>query len=386
MKVAYLLHNTFSGRLGGADRSFLALLDEICARGVEPLCIAPRESAVVEECRSRGFRVVIIPYPNNVTSESRRVTLWISYMISRLLRRRRTLQAASAISQLLTAEGVEIVHSNSMVIAAGSLAARHSGLPHVWHIREILDINAKTCDWAPAEYLRMIDESTRCIVISDAVRRRMEGKGNVSVVYNGILTRQRFAEVFALGAGRRSGGRRAGQIRLVVIGGIHQRKGQDLAVRALARVRSCGIDAMLEIVGEGDRKWIEHVIREEGQSSAVLFVGATPEPWDALMRADALLMCSEAEAMGRVTVEAMAAGVLVIGRRTGATPELIEDVKTGLLYDDESSLTGAIEWAVNNPNEVIRITNQAFETALRRFSREEYGSRVLDLYDEATNK
>jgi glycosyltransferase involved in cell wall biosynthesis len=128
------------------------------------------------------------------------------------------------------------------------------------------------------------------------------------------------------------------------------------------------------------------VIREEGQSSAVLFVGATPEPWDALMRADALLMCSEAEAMGRVTVEAMAAGVLVIGRRTGATPELIEDVKTGLLYDDESSLTGAIEWAVNNPNEVIRITNQAFETALRRFSREEYGSRVLDLYDEATNK
>ena len=44
-----------------------------------------------------------------------------------------------------------------------------------------------------------------------------------------------------------------------------------------------------------------------------------------------MLVCSKAEAFGRVTAEAMAAGCPVVGRASGGTLELMEQ-KTGLLF------------------------------------------------------
>lgn len=44
-------------------------------------------------------------------------------------------------------------------------------------------------------------------------------------------------------------------------------------------------------------------------------------------------MCFRYEAMGRVTAEAMAAALPVIGYNSGGTPELIENEVTGLLYE-----------------------------------------------------
>jgi glycosyltransferase involved in cell wall biosynthesis len=43
------------------------------------------------------------------------------------------------------------------------------------------------------------------------------------------------------------------------------------------------------------------------------------------------LMCSQSEAFGRVTVEAMRAGLPVCGTNSGGTPEIIEPGVTGLL-------------------------------------------------------
>jgi glycosyltransferase involved in cell wall biosynthesis len=44
-------------------------------------------------------------------------------------------------------------------------------------------------------------------------------------------------------------------------------------------------------------------------------------------------MCSVAEGFGRVTAEFMSWGKPVIGRNSGATPEIVEDGLNGLLYD-----------------------------------------------------
>ena len=48
---------------------------------------------------------------------------------------------------------------------------------------------------------------------------------------------------------------------------------------------------------------------------------------------DVELVCSRAEAFGRVTAEAMMAGLPVIGSNTGGTPELIVEGETGFLYE-----------------------------------------------------
>lgn len=63
---------------------------------------------------------------------------------------------------------------------------------------------------------------------------------------------------------------------------------------------------------------------------------------------DIELMCAERETFGWVTVEGMRSGLLVIGANTGATPEIITNMKTGLLYThgDARDLADKIEWVL----------------------------------------
>ena len=48
--------------------------------------------------------------------------------------------------------------------------------------------------------------------------------------------------------------------------------------------------------------------------------------------ADVILVCSQWEAFGRITVEAMLTGKAVIASANGGTTELIKDGENGLLY------------------------------------------------------
>jgi len=68
----------------------------------------------------------------------------------------------------------------------------------------------------------------------------------------------------------------------------------------------------------------------------VRFVGFKKEVAEEYHRADAVLMCSRDEGMGRVTVEAMSYGKPVLGYRGGATPELLTDEVDGFLYENDA--------------------------------------------------
>ena len=53
---------------------------------------------------------------------------------------------------------------------------------------------------------------------------------------------------------------------------------------------------------------------------------------------DIALVASCSEAFGRVTVEAMLAGMLVIGADVAGTSELICDGVNGILYEDDNQI------------------------------------------------
>ena len=61
-----------------------------------------------------------------------------------------------------------------------------------------------------------------------------------------------------------------------------------------------------------------------------------------LAEADVGIIASEYEGFGLVTVEYMLAGLPVIGRRSGATPEIVSDGESGILYDDINGLADAM--------------------------------------------
>jgi glycosyltransferase involved in cell wall biosynthesis len=95
-----------------------------------------------------------------------------------------------------------------------------------------------------------------------------------------------------------------------------------------------------------------------------------------------VLMCSHSEAMGRVTAEAMAYGRPVIGFNGGATPELIEPNKSGLLYNNLQELTEHMLNMSRNRDLCRTLGLYASGQALKHFSDEQYAAGCRHVYEQ----
>lgn len=102
-------------------------------------------------------------------------------------------------------------------------------------------------------------------------------------------------------------------------------------------------------------------------------------------KCDICLICSKAEALGRVTVESMASGCLTIGADCGATSELICDGETGYLYKygNSNNLAEVIEKAIKNENDSRKIAQKGQQYVLQTFDCDSYAKRIYTLYMES---
>jgi glycosyltransferase involved in cell wall biosynthesis len=92
------------------------------------------------------------------------------------------------------------------------------------------------------------------------------------------------------------------------------------------------LEFTLEIFGEGpERERIESAISRLGLEERVVLRGEIAGPAEALREIDVLVLPSEAEGFGLVLIEAMAAGVPVIGTNVPGIREVIEDGVSGVL-------------------------------------------------------
>jgi glycosyltransferase involved in cell wall biosynthesis len=162
---------------------------------------------------------------------------------------------------------------------------------------------------------------------------------------------------------------------------IHPSKGQLEAVRALARLHASHPSARLVIAGDGRADALRQLITSLGLSDRVELTGFVQNMAPLLRRAHALLNCSRNEAMGRITVEAMASGLPVIGHDSGGTPELIMHERNGLLYPGgDEALAERMTELAGNLERAQALGNQALRDAADRFSVERYAEEVLEVY------
>ena len=99
-------------------------------------------------------------------------------------------------------------------------------------------------------------------------------------------------------------------------------------------------------------------------------------------------MCSKAEGFGRVTAEYMHAGLGVIASDCGANPELIQNEKTGLLYNkvDTTSLTKKIMEYYQNRELLISCARDGQWIAKNTFTQEINARYIYCLYNEILGK
>lgn len=130
-------------------------------------------------------------------------------------------------------------------------------------------------------------------------------------------------------------------ILLLSVGRLQKRKGQDVAIQAVAALRDELPNLRYVIAGDGhERERLEALVTELGVGKQVFFAGVVPESeLTAYYAASDIFLLpnrvheGDIEGFGIVFLEAAASGKPVIGGNSGGVPEAVERDVTGLLVD-----------------------------------------------------
>jgi glycosyltransferase involved in cell wall biosynthesis len=122
-------------------------------------------------------------------------------------------------------------------------------------------------------------------------------------------------------------------------------KNYPALVRGFAAVARKDPDAVLLIVGAGDRGPLVQLVRQLGLEKRVIFTGVRLDRLDVYAAMDVLVHAALAESFGMVLVEALAMGKPVVSTPVGIAPEVISDGVTGFLAPspDPAALQAALE-------------------------------------------
>lgn len=147
----------------------------------------------------------------------------------------------------------------------------------------------------------------------------------------------------------------AGEPYLLVVGRLRIRKGLEILLQALTRVRDRGHRPRLVVAGDGERRdALDALCQRLDLGASVHWAGRCSRSETARLRrqAAALIVPSTYEGMPLVVLEAMGDGVPVIASAVSGIPEVVVDGKTGWLVPPERSaaLAGALIEAMSDPD------------------------------------
>lgn len=164
---------------------------------------------------------------------------------------------------------------------------------------------------------------------------------------------------------------------LLYVGRLTRDKGVHTAVEALGDlVHQYGFrDLRLTIVGAGDSEYetcLYKLAQKKEIESNITFVGAQPKETipQYYRQADVLLFTSIwPEPFGRVIVEAMASGVVVVGTATGGAAEILTANENALIFPagDAAGLAKQLACLVESPLLRRRLAEAGQRTAFEKF-------------------
>lgn len=340
--VSAVLH---SGGGGGAQRSHTEMVESLVRQGsMVHTAFAEPVGELEVELRSRGGSVTVVPHLAWWTTapddEHAHADAWTQRDLV-------SAELVAAIEQV----SPDVVLTQSAVVPHGAVAAAALRLPHVWYLREFIDLDhGLVLPAARAGMATLIDGLSDLVVAnSGAVARHLLGSHASRAVVVQPVPRVSLA-----GGARRAGAPTAAPFRVGVVATLSLGKGQEDAVRALAALRADGVDVELVLVGpdaDADRVRVEALAESFGVADRVRILGEVANRDEVYRGLDAVAVTSHAEAFGRVPFEAAAFGVPIVYADTGGPAEYLRDGQTGLAFAprDADALAAVVRRLVDDP-------------------------------------
>ena len=373
-------NNLTSGAFLSMVRLLVVLKDKY---SVDPLVIVPSDGDGIEllEKYNIAYKTVrsfpwVIKDSAKINFETLKIILW---------RIRENQKAIKELKSIYRKFRPDLVHINTSWTYVGALSAYRCKIPVVWHIREYLEEDQHIHILIPFIGYKIMGHANAIIPISNDLKVKYSNifpSKKLHLIYNGVDVNAFYnpnKRIFNQPV-----------FRFLCVGGLYVGKNQRLLIQALAKIREKGIDNFaLKIVGiGGEMDNLVKLVNRLQLNDFVFFEGFQKNTRQYYDEADIVFMVSDREAFGRVTVEAMLNGALIIGSDSGGTPEILQQGKCGILYTpgDIEDLANKIVFATNNIEYSRAMAKMGQKIALKCFSDEINAERVYELYKEVLNR
>lgn len=378
-----VLYVTFASKnFDGATYSLMDLIKSV-QENVQPIVMVREKGCVYDFFTNNGVECIVCDFKEDLVGKPVKLHQYIKYALkyipNHLTYYRKNRKCTKTVAQILKGREIDIVHTNNTVLSVGYSISKSINSKSVWHLRGFMNLDF---GWMPLrgwhKHRKTLKQTDAVIGITNAVLNHhlpLENK-NAYVISDAV--RSKDDTCFMLPKEKYF---------LFVAGLLTERKGCDFAISAFAKSGLAANGYKLKIIGEGHPKYmskLNQIVVHAGISDAVEFLGSTDKVKEYMSLATAFLMCSENEGLGRVSIEAMFYGCLVIGRNAGGTKDFVFDGKTGLLFNDIDACVAAMQKAVETDHQDIIRYAQQFAQA--NFSIENYGRKILDVYGKVLNQ
>jgi glycosyltransferase involved in cell wall biosynthesis len=384
MKVFFVSDST---TVSGAEIVLLGCVDALLASGHAAYgFMRANNMRLIEAFRSRG-----VPFTATAAFSDRLIRTTAN-PVDLFAFARSFYAVSSEMAAVIRSAQVDIVHSISYPASLyAALAAARTQTPHIWHEHNIKRIHRLN----RIIYRRVGNACQWVIGPSDAVTKNLGATGinpiKLRTVYNGIdLKRFRNSSADRIVALRRELGLQDGEQAIGLFGQMLPYKGHRTLIEAAPQILLAHPRARFYFVGALEnppyQQELQALLSERGLSDRVRFTGWRNDVHDIIRAMDVVVVATTTpEPAALMLMEAGAMERPVVATRTGGTPEIVADEKTGLLFSpgDARQLAEQIGRLLDN-RELGRIMGiRGRERVEREFGRDQHLTVMFELYRQA---
>lgn len=377
IKVLYILNATI---MGGANISFLNMISGLHERNIE-VYIAHPDKHIDETFKKVTQQYVkeyyYIPmhakiYEDDWGDINKKIKNALKKMLN--INGLRLVQETKAITELISMINPDIIHTNCGVMHCGYFAAKKTGIPHIWHLREY---QTKDFGWnispSKSRFISYLHDSHVITITKDILDFfGLLDDPKAECIYNGCFSKDDISEIYPK------------EKYFLCCSRISPEKGQDEVIRAFSILHRENKNYRLVIAGFGDEEYIKELrtlVTDLDCADKVEFIGYKENVRPLMDKATALVVASRFEGFGRMTAEAAFRGCLVIGKATGGTKEILEQTGGYLYSEGYNELAEKMKEIISlDENEYCKRMHYAIDKAVNLFSNEQAVEKIYSIY------
>jgi len=274
----------------------------------------------------------------------------------------------------------------------GAYAAKKMGIPLIWHERNLITNEV----FDPDRIFSFLPNRIICNSSAIAVRFKKNGRipSKIEIINNGVDT----ANFRPSSDGRKVRGEFGIGPDEIVIGiasRFNASKGHEVFLRAAKILLrdTPGITGKLRFLIVGSpvfdqdasmEKRLRDVAYSLAISGSVIFAGFREDMPEIYAATDIFVLASDAEPCGRVLIEAMASGKVLVATDSGGTPEIVKDNETGFLVEsgNPEALAGKIAVLVRDRGLAGKMGLAGRKRTEERFDIRVTADKTQDLYKD----